>query len=364
MAILTLHVLTNFRSNAPISTKGLWHYPAVITAPETTTAFAKFEPSDRFTEESVAAVINNFGTREQLVWFLSWATAWSATSNFLQHAHIHWLTRSLFIGKRKIHLNAQVDDIHLDTELYQPVGGVFRLRTGDLDAHIAWQQSLNSRLPAGSNFFLELAHNGNGNIISSFQNPKSEQVCHPGEAVGYDMPPRTALDFMKPLGTGVDRWPTMFEVYEWSQVCARLDPLASWFLTPTNLNAFAHVSHTFAHLELNNATYHDAFREVLFNQAWMQQLGMDQATRFSAKGLISPGITGLRNGDAIKAWTDRGINHVAGDNTQASLRNPESSYWPLATTVQANGGEGIWIIPRYSTTIYYNCDKPGCTLQG
>jgi len=34
-----------------------------------------------------------------------------------------------------------------------------------------------------------------------------------------------------------------------------------------NRNAFAHVSHTFTHLNLNNATYSDAAKEIKFNQA-------------------------------------------------------------------------------------------------
>lgn len=30
-----------------------------------------------------------------MVWFMSWATDWSQTSNYLQHAYIHWMTRGL-----------------------------------------------------------------------------------------------------------------------------------------------------------------------------------------------------------------------------------------------------------------------------
>lgn len=30
-----------------------------------------------------------------MVWFMGWATDWSQTSNYLQHAYIHWITRGL-----------------------------------------------------------------------------------------------------------------------------------------------------------------------------------------------------------------------------------------------------------------------------
>jgi hypothetical protein len=118
--------------------------------------------------------------------------------------------------------------------------------------------------------------------------------------------------------------------------CAKRDAFATWFLNTDNLNQFAHLSHTFTHLELNNATYHDASREIHFNQAWMAQMGMDKVTRFSAHGLIPPAITGLHNAEVIKAWLDNGIYYVVGDNTRVPLRNPSNKFWPLISTVAAN----------------------------
>ena len=78
-----------------MSTQGLWHYPALITNATVATQIAQFAPAGVFTTNTVAAVINTFGTRKQMVFFIGWATDWSASSNFLQHAFIHWLTRGL-----------------------------------------------------------------------------------------------------------------------------------------------------------------------------------------------------------------------------------------------------------------------------
>jgi hypothetical protein len=80
-----------------LSTIGLWHYPATITDPSIATEIAQFAPSDdgEFNATSTAAIINNFGGREQMVWFTSWGTDWAETSNFIMHAHIHWMTRGL-----------------------------------------------------------------------------------------------------------------------------------------------------------------------------------------------------------------------------------------------------------------------------
>jgi hypothetical protein len=80
-----------------LSTIGLWHYPATITDPSIAIEFAQFAPSDdgEFNTTSTAAIINTFGSREQMVWFTSWGTDWAETSNFIMHAHIHWMTRGL-----------------------------------------------------------------------------------------------------------------------------------------------------------------------------------------------------------------------------------------------------------------------------
>jgi len=353
----------NLKTDAGVTTSGLWHYPARITDPETTKEIAKFGPGGPYDEDSTAAVINNFNGREQLVWFTSWATDWSATSNYLQHAHIHWMTRGLFLGKRKVHLSAQIDDVQLATGLYWPAGEEFKSRISDVEAHISWQNDINARLPAGSEFWLEMGHNGNGDIIAAVAEPQGDDFCIPDYAVDYPYPPDTPLEWVKPPGTGEDQWPEEFEQYNWTKSCAELDDFAAWWLDPDNLNAFAHVSHTFTHLELNNATYNDASREIHFNQAWMKQMGIDKATHFSPKGLIPPAITGLHNADVIRAWMDNGLLYVVGDNTRPVLKNPNSKFHAFITTEANNGHAGLYIIPRYATTIYYNCDTPECTLR-
>ncbi|EEU43436.1 uncharacterized protein NECHADRAFT_45195, partial [Fusarium vanettenii 77-13-4] len=354
----------NLKTDAGLSTKGIWHYPATITD-SNTKQIAKFGPGGDYTEDTVAGVINTFEGREQFVWFIGWAADWSQTTNFLQHAHIHWITRGVFLGKRKVHLSTQVDDVQLATGLYLPAGEEFKIRTDDLEGHVAWQISLNSRLPAGSDYWLEMAHNGNGDIIAAVEQPTGDDNCVPDYAVDYDYPPDTPLEWTKPPGTGEDKWSDEFVYgeYPWSQTCAQLDEFASWFLNTDNLNAFAHLSHTFTHLELNNATYKDAAREIDFNRAWMSQMGIDKAQRYSTNGLVPPAITGLHNADVIQAWLDNEILYVVGDNTRTPLKNPNSKFWPLISSVEGNGYDGLVIVPRFATTIYYNCDTAECTTQ-
>lgn len=349
----------NIKTGANASTAGLWHYPATVTNASIATPIASFDPAGLFTTNTTAAVINNIGGRQQMVWFMSWATDWSQTSNYLQHSYISWLTRGLFVGKRKVFLNTQVDDMHLATALYYPNTSTFRIRASDLDAHKTWQADLNSRLPAGSNYFVEIGHNGNGDIDNATDQTAGQTLCSPNYAVNYNSPPTTALEFQKPIGSGADLWPETWVTYNWSLQCAEVDTVASWF--NKNPNVFAGISHTFSHEELDNATYNDARREIQFNIAWLKQIGLWNGNKFSPNGIIPPAITGLHNGDAIKAWMDNGIQYVVGDNTRPVLRNSNNTFYPLITTVAGNGYAGLTVIPRWATTIYYNCDTSDCT---
>jgi len=124
--------------------------------------------------------------------------------------------------------------------------------------------------------------------------------CNPVDAIYYPSPVESPdEEFIKPLGTGIDLWPTTATNYTWTLACCKLDQLASWFMSTTNRDTFAHLSHTFTHLNLDNATYHDASREIYFNQAWLNQVGISSG-KFSKNGIIPPAITGLHNGDVIK----------------------------------------------------------------
>jgi hypothetical protein len=65
--------------------------------------------------------------------------------------------------------------------------------------------------------------------------------------------------------------------------------------------------------------------------------------------------------DVIRAWIQNGITNVVGDNTRPVLLNTVNEFWPLISTVAANGFAGLTIMPRWATTIFYNCDLPACT---
>ncbi|CBF83680.1 hypothetical protein AN2954.2 [Aspergillus nidulans FGSC A4] len=346
-------------SSAGVSTSGLWHYTASVTDTNTTKAIASFASGGGVDGESVAAVINNFDGRQQMAFFIGFDTVWSQTSNYLQHAWITWITRGLHAGYRRVNLNTQIDDMFLETDIYQPSGTIFRITTDDMDGITNWLPSIRAKLNAGSTYFVEIGHNGNGNIEAG-TTAAGESTCS-GGAIEYDSPPDTALEFVKPIGTGTDVWPTSPTNFTWTTTCMNADSLLIWF--QNHLDDYAYISHTFTHLEQNNATYSDIYKEISFNQVWLERAGFSAASKFTSNGIIPPAITGLHNGDALRAWWDNGITNCVGDNTRPVLLNSENEMWPYFTTEAADGFAGMQVNPRFATRIYYNCDTPACTTQ-
>jgi hypothetical protein len=194
---------------AGVSTQGLYHYAASVSDPTTTYEIAQFAANANFPSNSTAAVINNFNGRQQMVIFMSWATQWSSTCSFVQHAYITWMTRGLYAGYRRVSLNTQVDDMFLTTDIYYPGNGSNSYRTTppDMSAIAAWVPTINKKMNSGSSYKPEIGHNGNGNIIAASNTTKGESACGTGAIYQGDYS-ETSLEFIKPLGSGIDEWPS------------------------------------------------------------------------------------------------------------------------------------------------------------
>jgi len=41
----------------------------------------------------------------------------------------------------------------------------------------------------------------------------------------------------------------------------------------------------------------------------------------------------------------------------------KNEFWPVLSNVADNGYEGVTIIGRWGTSIYYNCDLPDCDTK-
>lgn len=225
-------------SNVGVSIANIFHTPATITNTSIAWEVAKFSKGGS------AAVINQIGSRQQMVWFMPFALDWAASSNILQHAWISWLTRGLYVGFRRIYFSTQVDDMFLETPMYKPQGQNYRSKPDDLSLHVDWQKTLNSKMPKGSEYFIEIGHNGNGDIEAATDTTEGSSVCSPNVGIEYPDQANGNPEYSKPPGTGTDIWPATPTKYSWSLECAEIDELQNWFAEEDNRDAFAHISHT------------------------------------------------------------------------------------------------------------------------
>ena len=100
-----------------LSTLWLWHYPAAITDPTTTTAVLDFAPNNEYNTTTVAGVFQNFSGREQMVFFLTGAS-WSSTTTYLGSIWFYWGYARLNSSAALAAIAPQTYPLNLFTEVY------------------------------------------------------------------------------------------------------------------------------------------------------------------------------------------------------------------------------------------------------
>lgn len=132
---------SGIREGGTVAMDGLYYYGADVTDPATTYPIARLHSGPTFTSDATGAVINAIphanGTREQMVFFTSFAAGWSQASNFIQHSWITWMTRGLYLGQRRAYLGTHIDDVLLTTTICKYHGVVLLLhRTTPLSPRV------------------------------------------------------------------------------------------------------------------------------------------------------------------------------------------------------------------------------------
>lgn len=60
---------------------------------------------------------------------------------------------------------------------------------------------------------------------------------------------------------------------------------------------------------------------------------------------------------------DHGITAVFGDNPRVALQESGNEFWPSYSTGASNGCDGLVLVGRWHTRIYFDCDLPSCDLK-
>ncbi|MDQ3059345.1 MAG: hypothetical protein M3R45_07425 [Pseudomonadota bacterium] len=219
----------------------------------------------------------------------------------LGYGVINWVSKGLFLGERKVYLNAQPDDVMIPDDIWDPVrlsdqtGLEYRMTGNDYNKLVTWQNNLRASHPNTAQIRLEMPYNGVG--VSGI---------YPNDT----------------FTSAVRNRPNQFK----------------W------------ISHTYEHELLNDITYSAALAQLTKNHSVAQNIGFSQYFRDS---MIQPEISGLNNPEFLRAAKDFGIRYILSDTSQPGWKNPSPN-----TGFYSVHQPSILIIPRYPTNLYYNVSTP------
>eukprot|EP00123_Amoebidium_parasiticum_P022336 comp8570_c0_seq1/m.3858 comp8570_c0_seq1/g.3858 ORF comp8570_c0_seq1/g.3858 comp8570_c0_seq1/m.3858 type:complete len:944 (-) comp8570_c0_seq1:455-3286(-) len=265
-----------------------------------------------------------------------------------------WVNRGLYLGQRRVLLDPQVDDVFLETGLYnikfdrQAVDNEgkdftyvpgkiandtdenYRANATDMRNLVAYQAELNQRLPKGSKITFQFAFNG----------------------IGY-------YDF-------ASRPENMNEVVEevrdhfyWvSHTYSHMDLYCPF----SDCQKFGNTNYTAAYMDM--AQNKDFARYILFSRRYngeewvnMTDAERDNMPSYSPNSLITPRISGLNLSTSVQAMLDNGHRTAVGDNSRVDLK-PDNIFHPFQTKVAGKSGERVMVIPRFATRVYFDCSTP------
>jgi hypothetical protein len=187
---------------------------------------------------------------------------WLTHTLELSYGLVNWVTRGFFLGEQHVYASPQVDDIFLDSDIFN--GPNYRMTGADMTFIDQWQTRLHAQ-PVTARTSISMVFNGAG---------------------AWD--PDTVPDTLTPVAIAVQ-------------------------------SHFPWINHTYDHEELDPLTYQQVVDEIQNNNRVARRLGLTTYTRST---IVTPGITGLRSMAAMQAAYDTGIRVLPSDTSIAGEDNP------------------------------------------
>jgi hypothetical protein len=230
-------------------------------------------------------------------------------SQVLGYGLVNWVTKGLYLGKKRISVTPQPDDLFIDNDQWDvtantdTTGTIYRNTSADWQAIVNWQAQTRASSPLFSAVRLEFPFNGEGT-------------------------------------TGI----------------YRPDTLTSYVYT--HMSTFNFVSHTWTHQSLDFAndvsgappTAATIRSELTQNDTFANQRRL---TGYTKDTMVQPDISGMTSAVAQQTAYSWGIRYWISDTSQVGWNNPtpNTGFW-------AQYAPGLLIIPRHPTNIFYNVSTP------
>ena len=288
-------VFPYLNATAPVTFRNAWVYLANVADPAVTT------PLLVSGGHAIASITRYADGRENLA--VTAANApWLLHSQLLSYGLVNWVTKGLFLGERHVNVAAQVDDLLIDSDIWDPVantdatGRTYRLTGLDFLNVVSWQRALQARSANLARVRLELAFNAEG-------------------ATGIYAP-----DSLTPAVKALQ-------------------------------SSFGWVNHTYTHENLDAVDHATATRELALNDT--AATTTLRLTSYFRDALVQPDISGLGNPQFLRAASDFGIRYLISDTSRPGGANPTPNagfYHPLQPSVL--------VVPRRPTNLFYNLSTP------
>jgi hypothetical protein len=258
-------------------------------------------------------------------------------TKLLSYGLVNWVTKGLFLGSRHVTADVQVDDLLIDSNMWDTVlntdhdadpqnGTQYRLDATDWQNIINWQNSIHSQSSLLSNVRLEFAFNGEG----AFGDPNGTPVS------------------CSPIYPDLTLHP----------------PITSDTLTPAvkaNPGNFNYLNHTYDHQNVDLTNYASSVQQIQWNLQAASSTGLggtcpaglNLGSTFDPSGFVQPDISGLTNANFLQAAYDNGIRYLITDTSQPAWNNPSPN---VGFKVGPNGA--ILAVPRHPTNLFYSLQTP------
>ncbi|CAM9455735.1 unnamed protein product [Ectocarpus sp. 8 AP-2014] len=379
-----------FKTDPNLFTPALFSYPVIINAvPEdgVVEVLAQYVDSagDPYLsgaagDQENAAVLSYTGAdgHEELHvfntigWFDAGAWPWA-------HFYNEWATKGIFMGERRFYLAAVVDDLFLSTPEFEYDGemneaALSQRCTGeDLTNLLSVQQALNTQY-SGSDIITEFAFNGGGianHVSQSVENityvPEYEETMVTTKGIKWYEDGQINVHDTNWLATNVPLMQQDMADGTWEANDELLVAVISYLDTAST---FYHGHHTLIHLSRDQLRETDCVTEDTGNVQIALMTGMWDSDNYNWRSMVSPGITGLFNENCLDSAAQNLMVCYPGDNTfdgtvsgAAILVNEDNQFHSIYSTVADNGYDGVQIVPRFATYIYFNCVTGDCLVN-
>lgn len=289
-------VFADLNTNNPVTFKNSWVYLGTIADTAVTT------PLLTTSAGHVIASIHTYPDGRQNLAITANNNPYLIHSLQLSYGTINWLTKGLFLGYRKVWINPQIDDLLIDSDMWDiaaqsdTTGRLFRLSGLDFTRAITWQNRVRSTFPLATSLTLEWAFNGEGSA-------------------------------------GIYRNDSLTPVVRLLQ------------------GAFTYVNHTYTHANLDAITYQSALNELQLNHN--RVTSYLRFSRYNRDSMVQPDISGMDNPEFFRAAKDFGIKYVISDTSRPGGANPTPN-----AGMYSPHQPSILIIPRRPTNLFYNLSTP------